>query len=94
MFDENGIEVLIQAWSGTHGALVDGIDDAEQTARVSEEDYVIIKRLGQALSAFGENFLLHKSVAFKFPNFSRFRKLSLFLDFSRCSLLFPTILRS
>jgi hypothetical protein len=72
MFDDLGIETLIQAWAGTHGSVVQGIDDTEQTASVSEEDYVIIKRLGQALAAFGENFVLHKSVAFIFPNFARF----------------------
>jgi hypothetical protein len=33
---------------------------------------VIIKRLGQALAAFGENFVLHKSVVRRFPNFARY----------------------
>lgn len=42
MFDDGGIETLIQAWSGTHGAVVEGIDEAEQDARVSDEDYGII----------------------------------------------------
>lgn len=64
-------------WTGVniqcnHQVVVDAIDKTEQTAHVSDQDYVIIKRLGQALAAFGENFLLHKSVTAAVPKFARY----------------------
>lgn len=61
-FQANGEQVVVEA-----------IDQAEQSANVSEEDYSIIKRMGQALSACGESFVLHKSVNDRIPNISRYR---------------------
>ncbi|KAJ3224559.1 hypothetical protein HK099_008240 [Clydaea vesicula] len=67
-----GLENLILAWAKNHClVVVDDIDRAEQNAKVSEDDYIVIKRLAQAITALGENYVCHKTTK-KIPNLIRF----------------------